>query len=214
MSPNLPNKAPKKEHIEPFQIKNIPHFYRGNYECDVPWSMLEGQLESWKEAFGMDTDPDFQRGHVWTMRQRSRFVEFVLRGGESAKVLLWNSPDWNGRLCDRTGKLPRGLVLVDGKQRLQSALMFLHNEVRVFPNEQNPKGYLLNEFDKPERAVGDHQCRFRFQVNCLETRTELLTWYLQLNDGGIAHTQAEIQKVKDMLDGEVKALVKIKEGSQ
>lgn len=41
--------------------------------------------------------------------------------------------------------------------------------------------------------------RFRWNVNDLKTRAEVLQWYLDLNTGGVVHTTEEIEKVKRML---------------
>ena len=41
--------------------------------------------------------------------------------------------------------------------------------------------------------------RFEFIVNNLQTRREVLQWYLDLNTGGTVHTSEEIKKVKNLL---------------
>jgi hypothetical protein len=87
------------------------------------------------------------------------------------------------------------MVLVDGKQRLTSALMFLANEIPVF-------GHYLEEFDDPvdvAGAIGLSGASFRMQVNNLTRREDLLRWYLDLNDGGTVHTSSELRKVRRLL---------------
>lgn len=82
----------------------------------------------------------------------------------------------------------------DGKQRLTSVLLFLGNEVTVFG------GHKFSDYTDKLRMTGP---RFRMHVNNLETRAEVLQWYLELNSGGVVHTEGELNKVRDMLATEL-----------
>lgn len=51
---------------------------------------------------------------------------------------------------------------------------------------------------------------FTININDLATHEDVLRWYLDLNAGGVAHTEAELQKVRkllheELLSGRVKA---------
>lgn len=173
----------------------LPKFILGgSYAVDIPLDMLEGWLERQAGDYVIDLDPDFQRGHVWTDEQRSRYVEFLLRGGESQVTLYWNHPSFTREKnpgCD----LAEELVLVDGKQRLTACLKFMRNEIPVF-------GHYLREFDDEcdrRGALGMAGARLRMNVNNLQTRRELLQWYLDLNDGGVVHAPEDIQRVRGLL---------------
>lgn len=177
----------------PFKsFKDIPQFTEsGDYQITVPWNAIERQLESFGEGCGIDLDPDFQRGHVWTEAQQVRFVEFILRGGQSGKLILFNQPSW------RHGEIREDepMQLVDGKQRLTAARRFMANEIRAF-------GTLLGEFQERRLPLNVH---FDFKVNDLKTRAEVLQWYLDLNDGGVVHAASEIDRVRRLLEREPKA---------
>ena len=164
-----------------------PFFSWGSYEVDVDWNYLKNWISSF-ENYGqkVDINPDFQRGHVWNEEQQIKFVEYKLRRGRSSGTLLWNCVDWNG-----ANKAP--IQLVDGKQRITAVLRFIDNEIPAF-------GQLYNEFTGVLRMTG--ATRFRMHVNQLETREEVLEWYLQLNDGGVVHTKEEIDRVRKLLDNE------------
>lgn len=41
--------------------------------------------------------------------------------------------------------------------------------------------------------------RFSWNIAALETREEVLKWYLNFNAGGTVHTKEELQKVMDLL---------------
>jgi hypothetical protein len=136
--------------------------------------------------YNLDVNPDFQRSYVWTLEQKVRYVEFILRGGQTGRNIYTNCPGWvHGERCN--------FVLVDGKQRLDATLGFLNNEFQVF----NGNYYR----DYTDRLPFD--ARFRWHVNTLETREHVLQWYLDLNQGGTIHTPAELDKVKALLRDKV-----------
>ncbi len=181
------------------RFSDVPKFtHGGSYAVDVGLSLLEGWLERQSSDFLVDLDPDFQRGHVWTEEQHIRYVEFLLRGGQSQLTLYWNHPAY---MSDKSAgsDLDEQMVLVDGKQRLTACLKFMRNEIPVF-------GHYLREYSDPNDlrgALGMSGARLRMNVNNLQTRREMLQWYLDLNDGGVVHTKDEIARVRGLLDEEV-----------
>lgn len=86
------------------------------------------------------------------------------------------------------------MVCVDGLQRLIALRRFLNNELKVF-------GFLLKDFEDKDnmlRRIG----LLRFNINNLQTREEVLQWYLDFNTGGTVHSQEEIDRVKKLLEEE------------
>lgn len=154
----------------------------GNYQADVPLRYIPQKIRELQEESGLDMDPDFQRAHVWTPTQQTRFMEFILRRGRTGRELLFNSASW-------MGDFKKDMVLVDGKQRLHSILGFFDNKVPIFD------GLYFKDFtDKIDAML-----TMRFYVNTLQTRAEILQWYLDLNAGGTIHTDMEIRKVEALL---------------
>lgn len=173
------------------RFEDIPQFTRdSNYSVHVGWNQLESSLKTFASGTTLDMDPDFQRAHVWTEGQQSRFVEFVLRGGKSAQDIYWNCPTWH---CVGTHKSEQPVVLVDGKQRLEAARKFMRNELKAF-------GSYFKDYSDSFRITS---VRFVFNVNDLQTRQEVLQWYLDFNAGGIAHTAHELGRVRKLLDAEL-----------
>lgn len=167
------------------KFSDIPQLTRAaNYRVNVDWQDLEVYLESWQEKTfcPLDIDPDFQRDHVWTEEQQIAYVEFKLRGGQGSDTILLNCPGW---MNDFKGPFQ----LVDGKQRLQAVLDFLHNKIPAF-------GKYYHEY---EGRIPSH-IGFVFAVNDLKTRKDVLNWYLEINTGGTPHTEEEIEKVKNLLN--------------
>jgi hypothetical protein len=167
------------------RFRDIPQFPHSSYRVDVSWNFLESHIKSQSEeglGGALDLEPDFQRAHVWTEEQRIKYVEYILLGGTSGKELYFNCPGWG-----RTYKGP--YVIVDGKQRLESVRIFMRNEIPAF-------GYFVSQYeDKPDLLTA----RFSWNVAAVETRAEVLEWYLNFNASGSVHTKAELARVRELL---------------
>jgi hypothetical protein len=158
----------------------------GSYTVDQPLRYLVESVQRYIDEYGLDLDADFQRGHVWTPDQQSRYVEFLLRGGQSSRLLYFNCVGW---MRDMKGPF----FIVDGKQRLTACLKFMQNEVLAF-------GHRFSEFE----GNMDTMITLRFNINNLATRAEVLQWYLDLNSGGVVHTTEELDRVRKLLEQEKK----------
>lgn len=157
------------------------------YATDVPWDHIERNLERYADAStDLQLDPEFQRAHVWDEAKQRRYVEYILRGGKSSTDIYFNHSNWMNSF-----KGP--MYLVDGKQRLEAVRKFMRNELPIFGNNK------LNDF---EDNLPVFSVYFRFHINDLKTYPEILQWYLDLNDGGVVHTQEELDKVRLMLEKE------------
>lgn len=163
-------------------FKDIPKFmHNGDYRVSQSWKYLENFLAENPEA---DLDPDFQRGHVWTPKKQVEYVEFILRGGKSSKDIYFNHPGW---MTGYQGQM----VLVDGKQRMEAVRAFMRNEIKAFSS-------FYSEFTD---NLG-FNTEFIVNINSLQTKEEVLQWYLDLNSGGVVHTDDELDKVRKMLKKE------------
>lgn len=162
-------------------FQNIPHFTRpASYHVNVPLPYLKEHIDH-KIECGLQLNPDFQRGHVWTEEQQIAYVEYMLRGGTSGREIYFNVPnlDWSNET---------DFVCVDGLQRITACLRFVNNEIPAF-------GTLYKDFE----GWIDHQVNLSIWTNTLETRREVLVWYLEMNSGGTLHTDTELEKVRRMI---------------
>ena len=167
--------------------KHIPKFTRGGaYVIDVPWRMIEFTLEGWAKDQPVNTDPDYQRAHVWNEEQQRRYVEYIMRGGYAAKEIRWNCTTWT-----RSPRYSTPVELVDGKQRLEAVRKFMRGELMAF-------GHFFADWDGLDILV----CTMKWYVNDLSTRAEVLQWYIDLNTGGVIHSDEEIQRVRALLEQE------------
>lgn len=170
------------------KYSEIPQFTSwGSYQVNMPLKYLKQKIEEWIAEENLQLNPDFQRGHVWTEEQQVNYIEFLLKGGQSSRVIYFNHPDW---ITSFNGESFNGdFVCVDGLQRLTAVMKFLGNEIKVFGcHYKDFEGNMPNDLD------------MIFNVNNLETKKEVLKWYLEMNSGGTVHTKDELNKVKGMLE--------------
>ena len=156
---------------------------QSHYKVEVEWNDLEYHIRHAE----IDLNPDFQRGHVWTKEQQIKYIEFKLSGGFGSNVILTNCSGW---MDDFKGPYQ----LVDGLQRITAVLDFFHNKFKIFNK------YYFKDF---EGRVPSY-LTFEWHVNNLNTKAEVLKWYLEVNTGGVVHTQEELNRVKKLLDNQSK----------
>ena len=158
-------------------IKKFPNIH---YRVDIPLDYVAQTIEDYIKE-GLIMDPDFQRGYVWTNQQKVLYVEYLLKEPVSGREIYFNHPGWMGNWKGE-------FVLVDGKQRLNAWMEFWTGKIKAY-------GHYRNEYEgRMPTAFG-----FSFNIAKLQTRKEVLEWYLDFNTGGTYHTESEIQKVKELI---------------
>lgn len=172
------------------RFADIPQFTQeGTHECDYSLVSLVKYINEEEREYGLQLNPDFQRGHVWTEEQQIKWIEYHLRGGKSGNVIYLNYPflhSWNEA---KEGEY-QDYVCVDGLQRITAARRFINNEIPAF-------GTYYKDFEDKLRTVN---CTIRVNTNNLKTEREVLQWYIDMNDGGTPHTAEEINKVKELIE--------------
>ena len=170
------------------RFQDIPQFPKAaGYSCDYGWDYLPLHYAHEVVNVGLDVNPDFQRNYVWTPDQKVRYVEHILRGGMTGRDLYFNCAGWHsGRVGPNYGE-EGYYVLVDGKQRLDAVLGFLNNEFPIFGGN-----FRRDYTDRPRIMTAS----FKWHVNDLKTREEILQWYIDLNAGGTIHSDDEINRVR------------------
>ncbi len=171
------------------RFQDIPQMTRaGNWECDFTFPELVKYIENEIAEQGLQMEPDFQRGHVWTEEQQIAFIEFFLRGGKTGRVIYLNNPSWNFT----NKKDYNDYVCVDGLQRYTAIKRFINNEIPAF-------GTYYKNYEDSIRATKT----MRLNVNDLQSRKEVLQWYIEFNAGGTPHSESEINRVKALLEEEI-----------
>ena len=166
------------------RFKDIKKFtVSGSWECNFDLGRISPAVKEFEKDYGLELIPDFQRGHVWSEKQQVAFIEFFLQGGRINAVFL-NNPHWNRQDSEYSD-----MVCVDGLQRLTALMRFENNEISAF-------GTLFKDFEDRPRTS---QATLRININDLQTKKEVLQWYIELNEGGTPHTEEEINRVKGMI---------------
>lgn len=162
----------------------------GSYKVNVGWNYLMKKIEEDVQEMGLDLNPDFQRGHVWTEAQQISYVEWILRGGRSGREILTNCVNFHH------GKFGE-YVLVDGKQRLTAITRFMNNEIPAF-------GHKIDEISEGRRGLFGIGADVIWCINDLPDRASVIEWYLAHNGGGTVHAEAELERVRKLLEEERK----------
>lgn len=171
-------------------MADIPRYTsEGNYTVNMMIGHFMHWLDEEIEEHGLQLNPDFQRGHVWTDEQQSRYIEHLLKGGKTGKTLYFNQPGWGHTFHGE-------YVCVDGLQRITAIKKFLSNIVPAF-------GYYFDQFD--DKEILCRRIDIIVNINNLKTRSEVLQWYIEFNSGGTVHTEEEIERVKKLLEKEKEA---------
>ena len=170
------------------RFKDIPQLTKyGNYQVNISLDYVPIQIKKWQndDYYNLQLNPKFQRGHIWNEMQQIAYIEFILKGGKTARTIYFNMPSWNGGMPSTEYD---DFVCVDGLQRITAVLKFMNNEIKIF-------GSYYKEFE-------DHipsNAELFFCVNNLQTEKEVLQWYVDMNAGGTPHTEGEINKVREMI---------------
>lgn len=155
----------------------------------IQWQNLDvhvGFTDEFCDLYGLNTDPDYQRGHVWTAEQSGRFIHHFFSGGETPRLLITSPHDEN-------------FELLDGKQRFHA--------IRGFWNDQKamllPDGQRVYRRDCDPKSVLVVGRRLHIPFGLMrQTRKEAMRLYIKLNSFGTVHSPQEIERVKALLQSE------------
>jgi hypothetical protein len=154
----------------------------------IAWDGLDmhlAYLKSGLAACDLDMDPDYQRGHVWTTEQEGKFVFHIISGGSTPRLLMTTEGDYHK------------YEILDGKQRLRAMLRFMDNEIpMVLPDGRE---VWLSDCDPVSvRRIG-FGITLPFGL-MKQSRKQAMALYVRLNAGGTVHSEAEIERIKALLD--------------
>lgn len=154
------------------------------YNIVIPWVHMNYLLNGFEFTYGLDMCPEYRRTRGWTLRQKIDYLEHRLCGGSSGIDIYFNSIDWSTRH-------PYPIVLVDGSQRIETVQEFLRNEIAVFED---------NKFTDFNNIYG---VTFIFHINELNSYSNILRWYEELNSAPIPRSEDDINKVKRLIQREM-----------
>ena len=137
-------------------------------------------------AFGIDFDPDYQRGYVWEQKDKELLLDSIFKNIDIGKFVLIHisNEEWH----------KRGLSyeILDGKQRLSTLIEFYENKLSY-------KGKYFNDLSGVDkRAFTEHR------VSVAEVRETdkmtVLKYFLMLNRTGKSMDESHLTEVEKMLN--------------
>lgn len=141
--------------------------------------------------------PDYQRGSVWTQRQKELFVGNFIEGGLCPPIYIQRfESEKNYPEGGKEGWLDRPNEVIDGKQRLQALLDWVDGKIEA----EVTCGDRIHYSDLD---IVDLRGLPNVRVTYIDlSYKDRLRFYLKLNRGGTVHSDEEISKVRDLLKKE------------
>ena len=152
---------------------------------DYHSSSIEGLLLK-KYGFGIDFDPDYQRGYVWDETDKELLLDSIFKNIDIGKFVLIH--------LSYEERLERGLgyEILDGKQRLSTLIEFYENKLSY-------KGKYFNDLSRIDKmAFTEHQISVA-EVRETDKKT-VLKYFLMLNRTGKYMDESHLTEVEKMLD--------------
>lgn len=135
--------------------------------------------------FGVDFDPEYQRGYVWSPEDKELLIDSVFRNIDIGKFVFVKVPD------DEWSRRQVLYEILDGKQRLSTFIEFYENRITY-------KGKYFNELSGTDKGVFlRHSVSFA-EIDSADKKT-ILKHFLMLNRTGKAMDEIHLQKVEEML---------------
>lgn len=137
-------------------------------------------------SFGIDFDPDYQRGYVWDNTDKELLLDSIFKNIDIGKFVLIHLS--NGEWLERGFSYE----ILDGKQRLSALIEFYENKLPY-------KGKYYNELSKNDkRAFTEHQIAIA-EVRETDKKT-VLKYFIMLNRTGKSMDESHLAEVERMLN--------------
>lgn len=134
--------------------------------------------------FGIDMEPDYQRGLVWEEKNKIALLDSMFKGIDIGKFVFITKASENTN--------EPFYEILDGKQRLNALLDFFNDEFKY-------QGYYFSQLCPPDQRYLN-----RYIISVAQTEEPLsdkekYEYFLSLNIGGIPQSEEQIKKVKKLL---------------
>lgn len=163
------------------RLKGFYEKYKGTYESIVP-----GVETVWFD------NPEYQRGLVWTLKQKQDYVINLFNGMADIKPTILLYYEDNKDIYE----------VLDGKQRLTTLFQFIDNEFAIIVDGEEI--YFNDLIDEDKKFILNHNvCWTRimsFKVLEPIALEDKLTLFLEKNYLGTCMSDEQINKVLNMLD--------------
>lgn len=136
---------------------------------------------------GIDMNPEYQRGNVWTEEEKQAFLNSIFMHAEIGRFVI------RSRECDANVDFDKFLYeIVDGKQRLSTIIDFYLNRLAY-------KGAYYNEL-----SAKDRRCFLNTNISLADmdnaTKEDALRVFLMVNQSGHPMDPAVLSNAKKLLE--------------
>lgn len=177
--------------VRPFDDNNTTQFAnrdsalaRLHYSNRSVYSLL-----CYQYLFGVDFNPDYQRGEVWDDDDRQKLLDSLFNGRDIGRFVFKELP------YTRIEKDRCYYEIVDGKQRMLTLLAYFENR---FPY----KGVYYNDLSSKDKDWLMNAPIGVAEINQSATRAEVLEVFLALNEGGKPVAKEILDHARELLKGE------------
>lgn len=139
--------------------------------------------------FGVDINPDYQRGNVWTQEQEEKLIDSIFNQ-INIGAFIFAQKNWS-KGFDVVDDM---YEIVDGKQRITAILHFVQGKIKykgLFYYEMHP--FNRRFFESTQILMGELNFR-----NKSYDKKEVLENFIRLNESGSSMDKEIIEKAKRM----------------
>jgi len=148
--------------------------------------MLGDVISSFFYNFGTDMEPEYQRGLVWTLDDKTALLDSIFNNRDIGKFVFIH--------LGYTGDIMHEML--DGKQRLSAIMDFCEDRYEY-------NGYTYSQLHPRDRLqIDNYRINVAVTRNLL-TRKEKLEYFLTLNTRGRDQTTQHLDKVRGMLTEQI-----------
>lgn len=137
--------------------------------------------------FGVDMEPDYQRGSVWNDEDRTKLLDSIFAGREIGRFVFREVP------YEESLEKKCMYEVVDGKQRLMTLCAFYENR---FPY----RGCFYNELPAEDKNWFGSAMTSLASLSDKVTKKEVLEVFVALNQNGRQIEEAVLNHAKKLLD--------------
>jgi hypothetical protein len=127
------------------------------------------------DSAGVDMNPEYQRGYVWTLEDKQNLIRSILNDIEIGRFVFMQK--------DFSSEDPHFYEIIDGKQRLSTLIEFYEDSDLSFKDQHAILEKQILIIDTPQL-----------------TEKEKYEYFIRINTTGKVMDQEHIEKVKELLN--------------
>lgn len=135
-------------------------------------------------SFGVDLEPDYQRGYVWEESDKVELIRSIFDGIEIGKFVFVSLP--------YSGVRTKFYEILDGKQRLSTIKDFRESKFKF-------EGYFWHELSIKDRSFFENSMVSVGEVREGASKEFILNQFIRLNSFGKVMDTKHLERIKKML---------------